>query len=765
MGKRELIIIATVLIISFTLSSCTAPIQDRNIYRGTNGLEIDFIKSIPDEVYESTSFPLGIGIKNEGTYSITKDNPAIVSLVTDELYLTFDLTLLEENKNINIEGKSEYNSDGEYLILTLPDIQVKEIRGMIQNPKAALYFSLCYPYITTFSENMCIDFDIYGLDQREKACESKDISFSGGQGAPVAVTKISPIMQTTTDGLKPKFVIDITNKGKGLPWNSEDNQCSSSEGYKNEDWNKIKISGTISNKELECNPNPVRLIDNKGSTICKINSAFPKGTNYLSSLNLELEYNYVESTSKDIKIKRYIYDENYFEDIDYCKGKYEGDPCHPQGLKVCDENLKCVEKCFYCANDRTPLIECNNIREGFSCSCGYDEAKTLLSDQYQKSACLHALCCLSDVGNLKIDYSSQLPSGSFSEEKKLISHTEFIEEENYNLFIRSKLSNNYCAALIYDSKNEFVYATAKPKCGETINFDLSSDSLRNKITAGKTYYIIGIEYLDNSDSPVILRKTDKIRIDIAANNQKLAEEILKIPVDDPYISGLGRDLCAAFIKRILRRAYGLDKLEELSEIGLDCLESERGLGSNDAWDIAVCFLNKKRGIYHVTRQGADKYTTIPEIKKILQPGDLIFVSQKEGWCKWSGYNHYRHQVEGGSVVNYCDWDNIENAFRSGGQGFSDFGFCTQESLFSGEPSTWPQTVIQQSPNWCNFDENGQTFEDFPIITHIGIYLGDDKVAYYNTDEPHISDGTLQDFVSSVHADRIRIVVRPNYPVH
>ena len=54
---------------------------------------------------------------------------------------------------------------------------------------------------------MCIDPDVVGLKVRQKICAVKDISLSGGQGAPIAITKIEPVMVPEVDNQNIKYAV------------------------------------------------------------------------------------------------------------------------------------------------------------------------------------------------------------------------------------------------------------------------------------------------------------------------------------------------------------------------------------------------------------------------------------------------------------------------------------------------------------------------------------------------------------------------------
>ncbi len=191
---------------------------------------------------------------------------------------------------------------------------------------------------------------------------------------------------------------------------------------------------------------------------------------------------------------------------------------------------------------------------------------------------------------------------------------------------------------------------------------------------------------------------------------------------------------------MLRKAYGLAVDEELN---IPCFETWKNGGSNDAWDMAVCLMNDRNQIQYASSTGTP-ITGTEAINK-MQPGDLMFTINKDSWCRWTGYNEYK-----GDGSNHCG---TGTALRTG----SDKGYCTENSMLSTTISSGLPT-----PKVCDFNENGQVYSNFPIVTHVAIYLGNGIAAYYNNNVK-IRTGTVARFVGAVQADGIRIIVRPDYP--
>ena len=734
------------------INSCTnSSQQERTIFKGTEGVEVEFIESIPDSVYEGTSFFTGARIKNLGPYTITDDNPGVVSLTSDEAYFIYNESELKSNNKFSIFGKSIYYQEGELIIMTLPTVQSRNMTGAIQNPKSSLYLGICYPYETFFSEPLCIDFDLYDQDQREKVCTSEELHFSGGQGAPIAVTKITPFMQNSPKGIKPQFIIEIENKDKGVPWYNKDKKCISG-NFDMSDWGKVKINGSLSTFNLNCEPSIVKLVDNKGTVKCSSEGEFVKSTNFLTILNLNLDYNYIEGTSKDINILRMPQDHVPYSlpGVQSCVGKAEGTFCHDKKLMVCNEHGECENKCSYCARadgDRDN-VDCKGISKGFACVCSaVDIGGIPLSEvEYENAACRVGLCCNPGLTEFKIKYSKKLNS-QFSSYQDLPQNKIFSDTAIYRFKPYSTSDTAYyCMLGMYEGET-LLDQTPVDICENDNYIEINPLQYLNKEL---TFISYAFERKDSSitDYKFSSKPYSVKFVPYQEANTILAQKIINVPKDDKYFEDLQPNYCAAFLKRLLRKVYGLEKYGELSTIGSNCLDSNTNGVSIDAWDIAACFLRLNKEIYVIDSSNSTTPLMASIAETALEPGDLIFVSKSSSWCKWTGYNYYKSvEIDGDhKEINRCGGT---EAFRNP----STEGYCKQDSIIFFEDNR---------PKTCSYSENGRVYSNFPVITHIGIYLGDNKAAYYNN-QIKIDDGTLSDFISSVNADGIRLIVRPNYP--
>src|SRR3989338_4832969 len=201
------------LVLTFTivllLSSCTSSSNRGKVLTDTNtgisGLEMAFLKNTPPAIsFEQSFFPVMLRVQNTGTYTLDSSNPAIISLGTEKDY-TSSLRVetggrvesdFENEASFYLDGKSPLNTKGDEEIVAYT-LGTSKIDPQSESHKSLLVASLCYPYRTELSTSACIDPDPNNLKPIKKSCKVEDLSFSSGQGAPVAITKIEVQMLPT----------------------------------------------------------------------------------------------------------------------------------------------------------------------------------------------------------------------------------------------------------------------------------------------------------------------------------------------------------------------------------------------------------------------------------------------------------------------------------------------------------------------------------------------------------------------------------------
>lgn len=314
---RLLIII--ILLTLIIVGGCGRGPSPLEIFTGTKGVTVEFHKSIPPKkVFEGETIRLFVDIKNEGAFTLDEHSTryGVIQLDFDPLYF---LETRHENQ-FRIHGKSVDWPGGERISHLVSTLTVKSVPGTRENPITPITVSVCYPYETTLSTEICIDRDVLDAEANP-VCENQEVYTFSSQGAPVAVTKIeSDMIPTGPDTVQPVFRITFTNIDDGLviynnPFTPISTICAIDlPGTTTQDLNVLRIQAWLGSENalLKCVPEKVRLWQKKGEVTCTIDpdrarlagiEMTPSG-NYVSILTVKADYVYRSFNQRDVTIYR-----------------------------------------------------------------------------------------------------------------------------------------------------------------------------------------------------------------------------------------------------------------------------------------------------------------------------------------------------------------------------------------------------------------------------------------------------------------------------
>ena len=306
------IILTVIIFLLFFSFGCTPETGEPSVdYRkGTQGIVMSFMTDMPPaKMYDNMPIDLVVEIRNKGAYPQPNPITGWAFIPTPKkigtLYLSgFDDTIIMGMpKKMDIpplEGKSPYNQQGGYDVVSFRGNIINfDIRDT-DNYLANFLVTSCYNYETLASETVCIDPEPYSTKQKTRVCTvPPSYSSSGGQGAPVAVTKV----EETVLSNKIQFKIYIKNLGDGevIDKNRLNIDCPYSLDYTNLD--KVYVSGKVSGYSLSCRPNnPIMLTNGEGSVICTIPKPAMSKSAYTTPLQIKLEYGYTSSIQRSVEI-------------------------------------------------------------------------------------------------------------------------------------------------------------------------------------------------------------------------------------------------------------------------------------------------------------------------------------------------------------------------------------------------------------------------------------------------------------------------------
>jgi len=310
-------------------------------YRGTEGLSIVFMKNAPAaSVYEDRPFPVRVEVHNKGATNVDY-NDMRLTFSYDPLYIGGGKTPYDPRDydfdNTGIEGRSIYYREGQKTTFIMPSdaaFFAKKILGQRESPDTDLTASVCYSYTTSLGADVCIDTNIYQENERAQSCKQEDLTFSGGQGAPIAVTKVEtrsiPLYdrETRAEMIKPEFLITIKDVGGGYLVGPDTLPLESAcllKSIPREQLSAVRVRAWLLSTELVCGNTAltkeagiVRLYEGTAEVSCTVpqtalsDAVFSATQNFQSTLQVNISYIYKASAKMPISIERTpgtVYDE------------------------------------------------------------------------------------------------------------------------------------------------------------------------------------------------------------------------------------------------------------------------------------------------------------------------------------------------------------------------------------------------------------------------------------------------------------------------
>jgi len=304
--KKEALLLSIILVL--VLSGCAqqGPGEqrvDEDFHRGTRGLDISFVRNAPpDRVYEADSLDISIAVKNKGAFP---EGPGLQGKLEISGFDPISIRGSWDGGNAiptSLEGKSQFNPQGGEVIMSYKDRDGVHVPFDADFYEPTILIHACYKYKTIADTVVCIDPDPYKVVEERKVCTIQDVSTGGGQGAPIAVTRIEE--EVGSDNIF--FRIHVSNVGGGsvmLPRAYTD--CPFDIEFEELDkvTAKVKLPYDAS---PNCTPrgtasDPIRLTGGKGVIFCKFKKPNTASA-FTTSLNVELEYTYSSSISRQLRI-------------------------------------------------------------------------------------------------------------------------------------------------------------------------------------------------------------------------------------------------------------------------------------------------------------------------------------------------------------------------------------------------------------------------------------------------------------------------------
>ena len=292
--------------------------SDEKLLTGTEGIVLNFPEDgLTEEIVEGERFVIPLILENKGAADVSRDAPAVLQLSLEPdvmIFSLWDITpeMRESGQSVlfPLNGKALATIAGEKTRLRAL-LQAKPIDPTLNKIETRVLFSACYPYLTQLEEQTCIDPKPDSLIR--KSCTPETLESDEGQGAPVAITEVKQTMLPGDhpDDVRVQFLITAKNAGEGVLLHHEDYPlaCLGRDGSKKPGIYVTKVAFSdfsfIEGKggDIECNPQPMREIEDGFETRCTLNNGIPRSTPaFTTPLSIELRYGYRETISHELSI-------------------------------------------------------------------------------------------------------------------------------------------------------------------------------------------------------------------------------------------------------------------------------------------------------------------------------------------------------------------------------------------------------------------------------------------------------------------------------
>ncbi len=297
--KKLILLLLLLAACQFQVPTKTKFPQEIPVFTGTTALEAAFNPASMSNIIMCQQADVYVDVKNTGASNIVDGT---LTFITEDQYL---MPLSERVRKFSLLGKSQFNPKGGF---DQVNFKVKNIGILPQfeSYQSDLIFRACYKYDTIAAAQVCIDPDVANLNPR-KTCRATPVVLPGGQGAPVAVTRVEPLMVPEGDQIHPVFVVYVQQLGRGDVVKPEGSELACTGGGGPLLASYASVRASIQNRELKCEPNPVRIEPGQESRfICERQDMLfgPTSGTFSTILSVQLDYGYVTSALLPMTITR-----------------------------------------------------------------------------------------------------------------------------------------------------------------------------------------------------------------------------------------------------------------------------------------------------------------------------------------------------------------------------------------------------------------------------------------------------------------------------
>lgn len=274
----------------------------KQVQSGSQGVETSLLANFPPPtLYDQDQLDMIIEVKNKGNYDLDASSCFVQITGLDPSIVRGGLNIPRScaERVGRLQGKNIYNLEGDSNQLEFRSSSIFLPEGVFEfNP--TFNIQTCYNYHTKASPQVCVDPALYQITSEQKVCTPKSVNLGSGQGAPVGISYINVNMI----GTRVVFEINVRNFGSGKvlsPYSDLQGCTQPSQDITERD--RVAYSVQFNSGSLiNCNPSGgiIRLNNGNGKIVCSFN--IPGTGAFESPILIDLDYNYLQSFQKSIKI-------------------------------------------------------------------------------------------------------------------------------------------------------------------------------------------------------------------------------------------------------------------------------------------------------------------------------------------------------------------------------------------------------------------------------------------------------------------------------
>ncbi len=303
--------LVSIIIMFFALSSCNYTSSNSGTsssLSGFNGLSMELRVPRNELLVSSSStspaefeIPYSLLIKNMGAYTVPKENAVLQISGYDPSLLNVEPSAFLFGE---LEGRSTTRPVGDTIVFSNSDsgLTLDDVNSIKNTYEFDLFYNLCYKYVTSLSSSVKL-VPLNTLNLANEIPSQNSVSFSQGQGAPLAVTRINVFLTNN----KVLLTIYVEKKSGKLIYYTDNFPPDSCGTIDFSSRNKFKVNeaSLSDNTAKDCSGKEFYLDENgRGQVTCTFNLGDPITSPITSILNMDLEYYVFDSVSQRFSIKR-----------------------------------------------------------------------------------------------------------------------------------------------------------------------------------------------------------------------------------------------------------------------------------------------------------------------------------------------------------------------------------------------------------------------------------------------------------------------------